>query len=254
MAHVENDISIHGLRIAYREREVLNIPDLNLESGKIYALIGPNGSGKTSLLNALSGKDHFQGKIEIQSLDLNKISRKELAQKISFTPSQNPTSAIKVDEFLALNRFAHTNFLGKLSKADHAKISEAIRITSVEKLVKKNFNELSDGEKKKVMIAASLVQDCPIMLMDEPTNFLDIGNKYQFAQLLKRIQFDLNKTVLISTHDLELAFSVAHEFLLILNQEVVKMEAEQVKSSKALEEVFKDYNIQTDEEGNFKFS
>lgn len=246
-------ISIQNLSIQFGSRKLFSNVNLELLPNSIYALIGPNGSGKTSLLNAIASKIDYAGTIKLHNQNLKAFNSRSLAQTISYLPSQNPSNSIQVSELIELNRFPHTKFLGKLKEKDLAVVSKSIELTGVENLLDKNFTNLSDGEKKKVMITASLVQDCPIMMMDEPTNFLDIGNKYQFSKLLQEIRDELGKTIIISTHDMNLAFQGADHILLIQEENILTKEPNEVKKEKLLEKVFASYGIKMDESGNLKF-
>lgn len=245
-------LKIAHLKIRFQKSIVLNEVNLNLEAGKIHVLVGPNGSGKTSILNALSGVTPYEGEIFLHEQNLAQLNRKELSRIVSMIPSSNLGPSIQVEEFIEMARFPYTNFLGKLKPTDQQIIEKSIELVGVQKLLKKSLNELSDGERKKVMITAALVQDCPIMLMDEPTNFLDIGNKYLFSKLVQKIRDELGKTILISSHDMDLVFRVADSILLIKDQTIAQHKVEEVRNNKLIESAFQQYGLKLDADGRIE--
>ncbi|MCB0479248.1 MAG: ABC transporter ATP-binding protein [Crocinitomicaceae bacterium] len=244
-----DSIAISNLSIHYKKQQVLKDVNLRLQKGGIHVLVGPNGSGKTSLLNALSGEISYSGSILLEGKEQQKLSKNELAQTLSMVHSTNAVHHIQVEEFIRLARFPYTNFLGRLSETDKEIIHKGIQLVGIEELLSKSVDELSDGERKKVMIAAALAQDCPIMLMDEPTTFLDIGNKFLFSKLLQQMKLELGKTLVISTHDLDLVFQVADSVLLIQDQHIEQHSVQEVRDQKLIEKTFEAYHLQLDANG-----
>ena len=249
MENVNTTISTHNLSITYGNTTVLKNVNLELKKGRIYIILGPNGTGKSTLINCLSGDLKYQGEIKLMGKNLNHFNRKELAQTISKVQSTTLINNIKVEELIEMGRIPYTNFLGKLKKQDRDIIQNAIEMTGVQHLLSKSLFELSDGERRKVLITRNLVQDCPIVFMDEPTTFLDIGNTYQFYNLIKKVKSDQEKTILLSTHDLNLAFQLADSILLIRDHSITEHLPREVKEQKLLEEVFAAYKVKIDDEG-----
>ncbi|MEZ4937150.1 MAG: ABC transporter ATP-binding protein [Crocinitomicaceae bacterium] len=247
-----NSLVVKDLEIHYQKNQILHEVNLELEKGKIHLLVGPNGSGKTTLLNALSGTVDFSGTIHLEGKPQKQLSRKELAQTVSMVHSVNAVHHILVREFIEMSRFPYTHFLGKLNSEDQKIINQSVELVGISELLNRSLQNLSDGERKKVMITAALIQDCPIMLMDEPTTFLDIGNKYQFSKLIRKIKIELGKTVLISSHDLDLVFQIADSILLIQDKQIQQYSLQEVKAQKLIEKVFGSYDVKLDENGRLQ--
>jgi iron complex transport system ATP-binding protein len=253
MENIKSAISIQDLSIKYGQNSILTSVNLEIEEGSIYAIIGPNGSGKSSLINSISGDVKYSGDILLNKKNLSQINRKELACMISKLQSNGSINNIKVSELVEMGRIPKTDFLGRLKEIDHQIIKSSIELTGIKELLNKSLHELSDGERRKVLITKALIQDCPIMLMDEPTTFLDVGNKYSFSQLIKKINQDYQKTIFMSTHDLDLAFSIADKIVLIVDQNIEVHLPETVKKERLLERVFSKYDVKLDENGNLLF-
>ena len=210
---------------------MLEVRDLNIGFGKpllerevsffinkgFTALIGRNGTGKTTFLKTISGHlKPLNGGCYLNNQSIHHISAELLATQVSIVNTERiRLSYLKVKELLALGRFPHTNFLGKLTSKDKDIIQRVIKDLSIEHLQEKNLHELSDGELQKILIGRAIVQDTPIVLLDEPTTHLDLVNRYQIFKLLKSLADEYNKIILLSTHEIELALQVADNLILI---------------------------------------
>lgn len=252
MENIEKRLVISDLAIQYGQKTILSEVNLEFEKGKIYTIIGPNGSGKSSLIDCLSGDNSYTGSIHVEGKNLKNYSRKDLSLVLSKIQTNANLSNIRVDELIAMGRIPHTNFLGVLKEEDHEIIQRIVALTQIEELLKKQIHELSDGEKRKVFIAKALIQDCPIMLMDEPTTFLDIGNKFAFGQLLLKVKQDYSKTIFFSTHDLDLALKISDRILLIIDGKIESWSPQEVVSKKLLEQAFVKYGVKVDAEGRIQ--
>lgn len=207
-----------GYRLPPAPPKVL-IKNLNFQvySGDMICLMGPNGCGKTTLFRTLSAlSPRLNGQIIIDSKDIKDYDELDLAKKISIVLTEKlDLINISVEELIALGRFPYTNFFGKLSGNDQKRINETIELLNFQHLRKENFNQLSDGQKQKVLIGRALAQDTPIIFLDEPTTFLDIPKKIEIFQLLKRIARNNNIAVLFSSHDWEMVLEMATKVWLI---------------------------------------
>ena len=184
--------------------------NLRLERGQLVCLLGKNGVGKSTLLRTLSKTQHkLGGTIFIEDRELSEIDSSQLAQKMSLVLTEKiPDSQLTVFELVALGRQPYTNWLGKLSSEDHQKVDTAIKQVKLEALSHRNYFELSDGQLQKVMIARALAQDTDLILLDEPTAHLDLHHTIEVFQLLKDLASNTNKTILISTHEVNLALAL----------------------------------------------
>ena len=163
----------------------------------------------------------------------------DLAQKVGYISTEIvKVSNMRVYDLVALGRFPHTNWIGKIDMKDHEAIMDAIEKTSMKPLYRKFVSELSDGERQKAMIARILAQDTGIMIMDEPTAFLDIGSKYEILHLMHHLSDKSNKTIIFSTHDLQMAISQSDKIWLILDNELIEGAPEDLMIAGAFDHLF----------------
>ncbi len=185
--------------------------------GELTCLLGPNGAGKSTLLRTLAAaQPPLSGKLLLEGEPLGRFSEKERSRKIGvvFT-DKTYAGGLTVYELVALGRYPHTGFFGRLNRQDHALVQQAIEATGISHKTGSYIAELSDGERQKVMIAKALVQECPVIILDEPTAFLDIISRIEIMSLLHTIAVDLHKTILLSTHDVEQALILADKLWLL---------------------------------------
>jgi iron complex transport system ATP-binding protein len=213
-------LRVEGLNIGYQKGLLKESVDFKIQSG-FTALIGRNGTGKTTFLKTISGHlKPINGHCFLKDVDIYSLSAQQLATQISIVNTEKiRLSYLKVSELLALGRFPYTNFIGQLSAKDEAIIGSIVQKLNLERLLDKYLQALSDGELQKVMIARAIVQDTPIVILDEPATHLDLVNRYQIFQLLKSLSKELNKVILLSTHEIELALQLADNIILINEKE-----------------------------------
>lgn len=205
-----------GYRSGSTKKTILDRINLKLERGNLVCLLGENGVGKSTLLKTISGViSPLSGDIFIDGTPLYRISQKALAKKISLvlTGTQKP-GILKVRELVALGRYPYTGWGGGLSADDHKKIDRALSLTNIDYMAEENVATLSDGQMQKVMIARALAQDSDMMILDEPTAFLDVNNRLEVMHLLKMLAWETKKAILVSTHDLDTAFHTADQLWL----------------------------------------
>lgn len=191
--------------------------DAKLYSGEFTCLLGPNGAGKSTLLRTLSGfQPPLGGSVEVEGKSLTDYTPAELSRVIGVVLTDKPElTNMKVEELVGLGRAPYTGFWGRLSEQDRNIIDEAMGLVGIEALKGRSVDTLSDGERQKVMIAKALAQETPIIFLDEPTAFLDYPSKVEVMQLLRTLSRVKDKTVFLSTHDLELALQIADKAWLI---------------------------------------
>lgn len=193
-------------------------------SGELTCLLGSNGIGKSTLLRTLSAfQPPLEGHISILGRPVETYTPKQLARTICIVLTERPeVRNLSVDELVGLGRTPYTGFWGMLSKTDRASVEHAIDMVGIRPLAARMVDTLSDGEQQKVWIAKALAQDTPIILLDEPTAFLDYPGKVEIMQLLHRLSRETHKTIFLSTHDVELAMQIADKFWLLTGHGGVK--------------------------------
>jgi iron complex transport system ATP-binding protein len=205
------------LHIGYKDKAILPPINVSLEEGSLIALIGPNGAGKSTLFKTLTA--HIKaigGSVELMGKELSECSAKEKAMLIGLVLTERPDDMfLKVYDVVASGRCPYTNFFGKIEKEDENIIQESLDIVGINQLKNRYFNTLSDGEKQKVMIAKTLAQNTPIIFMDEPTAFIDYPSKIELFSLMKMLTKERNKTIIFSSHDLELLLRYTDDIWLI---------------------------------------
>jgi len=207
-------LTLSNLTIGYKPDKVL-AKDLNLtlEAGQIVGLVGQNGVGKSTLIRTICGlQPALGGCVLIANEDINTLSAKDMSKKVSVVLTGRPESLnLSVPDVVALGRHPYSGWLGNLSRLDKEKIEEAITMMEINYLSTKRLFELSDGQLQKVMIARALAQETDLIILDEPTSHLDLKNKIEVLNLLKKIA-DFGKGVLISTHEVQLSAKVCDLF------------------------------------------
>lgn len=214
-----NTIRLRNLTLGYGERILFRGADIGFGWGEFTALIGRNGTGKSTLLRAISalGKP-LQGTIYVDGRDVQALTRKEIASLISFVSTEEiRVTNLSVSDVVAMGRSPYTNWIGNLRPADREKVAQALRLVGMASFAEKGMDTLSDGERQRVMIARALAQDTPIILLDEPTAFLDLPNKYEICLLLRKLAHTQGKCILFSTHDLNIALELCDTIALIEN-------------------------------------
>ena len=188
-----------------------------LRQGELSAIVGVNGIGKSTLLRTLGKvQTKLSGSILLGNKDLKSYSTMELASTVSVVLTESLASKnLTVLELIALGRQPYTNWIGKLSNADKSKIQEAISMVDLDELKNKKCYELSDGQLQRVMIARALSQDTSIILLDEPTSHLDLHHKVQILKLLKSIAHKTQKTILFTSHEIEMAIQLCDKILIM---------------------------------------
>lgn len=188
-----------------------------INSGELTCLLGANGIGKSTLLRTLSAfQPKLSGEIFIQGKEIEQYKDKELSMAISVVLTEKcEVRNMTVTELVGLGRTPYTGFWGTLDEDDKRIVKRSISLVKIEKLADRMVHTLSDGERQKVMIAKALAQETPIIFLDEPTAFLDFPSKVEMMQLLHRLSRQTNKTIFLSTHDLELALQIADKIWLM---------------------------------------
>lgn len=192
-----------------------------LRKGELVGLVGANGIGKSTLLRTLMGmQPPLAGKIRLQGKDLQAYSAFQLATLASVVLTEPPaTKNLSVKELVSLGRQPYTNWIGKLSKTDRNIVETALQTTETLSLANRKCFELSDGQMQKVAIARALAQNTPVMFLDEPTTHLDLYHRAYVLKLLKDLSQNTGKTILFSTHEIDLAIQLADKIIIMTREQ-----------------------------------
>lgn len=209
------------LKIGYKNHVVQRDLSLSLQEGQMVCMLGKNGCGKSTLLRTLGGvQSSLSGKVYMRGREISHISSHERAQLFSIVLTERvENSNMTVWDIVSLGRYPHNNWLGQLTEHDKNLVTDAIHKVKLDDKTHAYIHCLSDGERQRAMIARALAQDTPLILMDEPTAHLDLPNRVDTMLLLRELAHSTHKTILLSTHELDLALQTADQIWLMMPQE-----------------------------------
>lgn len=246
-------LATHQLTIGYRtSRETTPIAHdltLTLHPGELVCLLGPNGAGKSTLLRTLTGlQAPLAGRVTLGQQELHHLTPRERARQIGVVFTESIAAGLMtVYDLVALGRHPYTNWLGHLRPVDHAAIQQALNAVGADALTDRLVSQLSDGQRQKVLIARALAQDPALLVLDEPTAFLDLPHRVEALRLLRQLAHDQQRAVLLSIHDLELALRHADRvWLMAADGQVVTGAPEDLVLNGSLAQVFAHHNLEFD--------
>lgn len=241
-------ILLSNISLAFGERTLIEGATTRFECGEMVALLGRNGTGKSTLLRAMAKLgDIAEGEILVDGKSIADIDIRTFARLVAFVNTERiDIDSMRAYDLVAIGRSPYTDWMGRLTKEDRAIIERAMQITGVDKLAERMVETLSDGECQRVMIARALAQDTPVILLDEPTAFLDLPNRYELCTLLSRLAHDEGKLIIFSTHELDIALSLSDSIALVDTPRLVHMPTSEMISSGNLERLFNSEHISFD--------
>lgn len=248
-------IELHNVTLGYGERVLMADASVGFGWGELTALIGRNGTGKSTLLRTIAALAKPQkGHITIGGMDASALTMREVASRIAFVSTEDVrVQNLHVWDVVSLGRAPYTNWVGRLTEEDKTKVRESLRLVGMEHFADASMDSLSDGERQRVMIARALAQDTPIILLDEPTAFLDLPNKYEICLLLKRLAHKEGKCILFSTHDLSIAIEICDTIAIIEGGKFHYGTAEMLMEEGVMQRIFNSTQIEFDRErGNVR--
>lgn len=230
-----------SLSLGYEKNVVIDKLNLKIPKGKITVFVGANGCGKSTLLRSLAKLlKEKDGKILVNDIDIKKLARKEFARKIAILP-QGPIApdGLTVFQLVKQGRYPYQSWLQQWSKEDECIVNKALKSTGIEKLADKHVNSLSGGQRQRVWVAMVLAQNTDIILLDEPTTYLDLTHQIEILDLLFELNEDENRTIVMVLHDLNLACRYAHNIVALHNKSIhSEGTPESVVTSSMVKEVF----------------
>jgi iron complex transport system ATP-binding protein len=249
--NIDNTIyTTHDLAVGYRNGKtavtLLQGLNLSLEKGKLVALLGQNGAGKSTLLRALTCDERpISGSIEVKGRNLADMSQKDRSRLIGLVSTERiQAGALTVTELVGLGRQPHTGFLGRLDDEDHEIVRQSMEDAGIIGKSNEYMASLSDGERQKAMIARALAQQTPIIILDEPTAFLDVASRIETMRLLQTLAHDRGKAVLLSSHDISQSLMLADELWLITtDRQVITGSTDELVASGAMDRLFDNRSI-----------
>ena len=241
-------IELHDLSIGYGDRTLLSEVEATIEKGKLTALIGRNGTGKSTLLRAIAGLNRrYSGRILLGGRPAADTRTAEMARTLAFVTTERTRIAnLKCEDVVAIGRAPYTNWIGRMQKADTEIVMRSLASVGMEDYAERTMDRMSDGECQRIMIARALAQSTPIILLDEPTSFLDMPNRYELCSLLARLAHNEGKCILFSTHELDIALSLSDRIALIDTPGLHCMPTEEMRRSGYIERLFSNQAMRFD--------
>ncbi len=210
-------ISLHHLSVGYGRRFLIEDASAEFVRSRLIALLGRNGAGKSTLLRAVAGLSKpLGGEVVVDGKNILALTPQERARFLAFVNTERVrVENLRCHDVVAMGRAPYTDWIGRLSAEDERIVEESLRLVGMESYINRPMDRMSDGECQRVMIARALAQDTPIILLDEPTSFLDLPNRYELCLLLAQLAHQQQKTIVFSTHELDIALELADDIALI---------------------------------------
>ncbi|WP_308779992.1 ABC transporter ATP-binding protein [uncultured Clostridium sp.] len=239
-------IDIKDLKVGYDKKIIIEELSLTLEKGKVTSIIGSNGCGKSTLLKSIGRiLKKEKGNIFLLDKDMNDMKSKEIAEKLAIL-SQNPTapSQLKVEELVSYGRYPHRSNINKLSNGDKDKIEWALKATNTIEFRDRELSDLSGGQRQRVWLAMALAQDTDILLLDEPTTFLDMSHQLEVLNIVKKLNNNEGCTVVMVLHDINHAAKYSDFIVAMKDGKILyKDKPNSIMNKKVLKDI---YNIDAD--------
>lgn len=241
-------IRLHDFSIGYGEHRLLENAVTGIPGRKITALIGRNGAGKSTLLRAIAGLNkRYSGNISIDGHNIADMSPAAMARTLSLvTTERTRIPDMSCRDVVAVGRAPYTNWIGHMREEDRQIVDRAINEVGMAEYADRTMDTMSDGECQRIMIARALAQSTPVILLDEPTSFLDLPNRYELCSLLRQLAHENDRCILFSTHELDIALSMCDHIALIDSPTLHCLPAEEMARSGLLERLFSNNNVTFD--------
>ena len=220
-------ITLKDFSIGYKSRTLLEDVNTSFDRSTLTSLIGRNGTGKSTLLRAIAGLNpRYSGSILLNGKELRSLSPAAIARSLAFVSTQRTRiPAMRCADAVAMGRAPYTNWIGRMQKEDEEIVMRSLADVGMEDFAQRTLDTMSDGECQRVMIARALAQDTPIILLDEPTSFLDMPSRYDLVRLLSRLAHEQGKCILFSTHELDIATEMCDAVAMIDTPRLIHLPA-----------------------------
>lgn len=233
-------IQLKDFTIGYGKRTLLQHVDCAFGKGSLTALIGRNGTGKSTLLRAIAGLNHcYQGEIMLAGNDIRHLRPEDMAKTVAFVTTERIRIAnLRCEDVVAIGRAPYTNWIGRMQEIDRQIVTRSLTSAGMSDYAGRTMDRMSDGECQRIMIARALAQDTPIILLDEPTSFLDMPNRYELCELLGRLAHEQGKCILFSTHELDIARSMTDNIALVDSPRLIYKSTGEMRNGGYIEQLF----------------
>ena len=233
-------IRFQSLSLGYGSRILIDSLSATVKRGELTALVGRNGTGKSTLLRAITGLGERKGgDILLGDKSIDSLSTAELATMVAFVTTDKVRIAnLRCRDVVALGRAPYTNWIGRMQEQDEEIVMRSMELVGMSDYANKTMDRMSDGECQRIMIARALAQQTPIILLDEPTAFLDMPNRYELCTLLQRLAHEEQKCILFSTHELDIALALCDSIALISPPQLHLLPTEEMVKSGYIEKLF----------------
>ena len=205
------------LCVGYQNQPLIQNIEIELKKGEILTLIGPNGAGKSTILKSIARQlELLGGSVLLEDKNLQSLSGRELAKKMAVVFTKRPhTELMTCEDVVATGRYPYTGRFGVLRAEDHAAVQNAMELVQVAEIGDSLFDRISDGQRQRVMLARAICQEPEILILDEPTSYLDVRHKLEFLSILQKLCREKALTVILSLHELELAEKISDRILCV---------------------------------------
>ncbi len=230
-------LKTENLSVGYSGKVLIHDINLSVERGKIMTLIGPNGSGKSTILKTITKHlEKIAGVVTIENRNAARLSNKELARRLSVMLTERiDPELMTCEQVVAMGRYPYTNYLGALTAEDKRIVWEALSMVRGEELADRPFTDISDGQRQRIMLARAICQQPEIIVLDEPTSYLDIRHKIELLDILRGMAAEKNVAVVMSLHEIDLAAKISDQ--------IVCVKGDKIELSGTPEEVFSDQRV-----------
>lgn len=233
-------ITLRNISLAYGSRTLIADASAEFREGELCALVGRNGAGKSTLLRTIIAAERpSKGEVMLDNRNAATLATDALARIIAFVGTDKIRIAnLRCEDVVAIGRAPYTNWIGRMQSLDRTIVADALRAVGMEAFAERAIDTLSDGECQRIMIARALAQQTPTIILDEPTAFLDIPNRFEICRLLGKLAHDEGKCILFSTHDIDAALPVCDSFAVIDGGTLHKYSTTELRDRKIIERIF----------------
>lgn len=234
-------ITAHHMDVGYGNTPLIRDICLQVRPGQIVTLIGPNGAGKSTILKSIIRQlELLGGRVCVGGQSLKELSDRQLARRVSaLMTGQIRPELMSCEEVAAMGRYPYTGFLGILSPADKEAVRQALSLVQASDLAERDFSELSDGQKQRILLARAICQEPEAIILDEPTSFLDIRHKLELLSILKKLVRERQTAVLLSLHELDLAQRLSDYVVCVKGDQILRMGTpEEIFTTPSIKELY----------------